>query len=232
MGLRFGSLPLGGSQNCAAVLVGDSYQAQPGVVTAAHEASLRKRLPPSSRQAQPGVVTAAHEASLRKRLPPSSRQAQPGVVTAAHEASLRKRLPPSSRQAQPGVVTAAHEASLRKRLPPPFTLPHCQIAWLSCEFAADKPWLPSLARLHRFRLAPVSTSCRAVRPSRSSASCRLRRPGLTPPVILREVAGSPRDCTKQAGGTPWRTPWDTHAACMRKARWGNVGGFAALPLCW
>ena len=42
---------------------------------------------------------------------------------------------------------------------------------------SDELFLPSLARLARLRLAPVSTSCRAVRPSKSVAFRRLRRPG-------------------------------------------------------
>ena len=36
MELRFGSLPLRGSQNCAAVLVGASHQTQPGAVRSVH----------------------------------------------------------------------------------------------------------------------------------------------------------------------------------------------------
>ena len=39
--------------------------------------------------------------------------------------------------------------------------------------------MPSLAQIIGLRLAPASTSCRAVRPSKSDAFRRLRRPGLT-----------------------------------------------------
>ena len=40
-------------------------------------------------------------------------------------------------------------------------------------------FMPSMARRFWLRLAPVSTSCRAVRPSKSIAFRLLRRPGLT-----------------------------------------------------
>ena len=66
--------------------------------------------------------------------------------------------------------------------------------------------MPSLARIWWLRLAPVSTSCRAVRPSKSVAFRRLRRPGLTHPwryCIDFDWAQSCQSCHRAQLGVAW-----------------------------